>query len=609
MMVISGDFTNIIASNTQPKAENKRSAQSNQSSDTSFDDILHKNQGGRSATLKEGNRQPASVASDKSYSDKVYSDKAYSDKAYSDKFYADKVANDKASADKIANDKGATDKAVNDKVRLNEVTKQNASRTKDSVSGQPQKQQENTKTPVHHDQDSGDDQSSSTIHEILKHLDEQKTGSSKENGAASSNSKSDEKSDQSGLNGTVSKDRLHLSRDKNGKSDDGDGSQAENTGNSSSLDVNQLATVNHVVVNQNNYTKAAHPLGGDKTKGDMQQPEAIDAVVDSPENAVGQASKSAKDGKLTAVQTNSNKNGVQAETAQISGAEKDAKKAFGKIANDDKVADERAIKAAGEDNRGQSGLTLEDDNNASSRSEDGDAKVAAGRADHTMASRKQNGVRRTQNNVNQMSNNASQQANFDDAAEKAQASSTLNIGDRVATTDSRGGDQTQAGRIVGVEVTENRQVGDMRLLRIKLNPENLGMVEARLRKTSDGLHIEIHAERQETARLLAADHHALHKALEKSGFNDDGHLTIMIVDRSSQTVQQGQSSNSGQSPSQQDNSGQNFNGQRQFSGQQGQGGHNGSRQAFTEFPVTGTPLQEEGGREETTVRDPRHLVV
>ena len=604
MMVISGDFTNIIASNTQPKAENKRSAQSNQSSDTSFDDILHKDQGDRSATLKENDRQSAKVASDKSYSDK-----AYSDKAYSDKFYADKVANDKASADKIANDKGATDKATNDKVRLNEVTKQNASQTKDSVSGQPQKQQENTKTSVHHDQDSADDQSSSTIHDILKHLDEQKAGSSIEKDTAGSNSKSDEKSDQSGLNGTVSKDKLHLSKGKNGKSADGDGSQSENTGNSSSLDVNQLATVNHVVVNQNNYTKVAHSLGGDKSKGDMQQPEAIDAAVASSDGAVEQAAKNATDAQLAAVQTNSNKTQVQAETARISGAEKDAKNAFGKIANDDKTVGEPAAKAAGEDDRGQSGLALEDNDIPSVKSEDGDAKVATGRADHTVSGRKQNGDRRTQNNIFQASNNSSQQANFDNAAEKAQAGSTLNIGDRVATTDSRGGDQTQAGRIVGVEVTENRQVGDMRLLRIKLNPENLGMVEARLRKTSDGLHIEIHAERQETARLLAADHHALHKALEKSGFNDDGHLTIMIVDRSSQTVQQGQSSNSGQSPSQQDNSGQNFNGQRQFSGQQGQGGHNGSRQTFTEFPITGTPMQEEGGREETTVRDPRHLVV
>ena len=604
MMVISGDFTNIITSNTQPKAENKRSAQSNQSSDTSFDDILHKDQGDRSATLKEGDRQSAKVASDKSYSDK-----AYSDKAYSDKFYADKVANDKASADKIANDKGATDKATNDKVRLNEVTKQNASQTKDSVSGQPQKQQENTKTSVHNDQHSGDDQSSSTIHDILKHLDEQKAGSSIEKDTAGSNSKSDEKSDQSGLNGTVSKDKLHFSKDKNGKSDDGDGNQSENTGNSSSLDVSQLATVNHVVVNQNNYTKVGHSLGGDKSKGDMQQPEAIDAAVASSDGAVEQAAKNATDAQLAAVQTNSNETQVQAGTARISGAEKDAKKAFGKIANDDKTVDEPAAKAAGEDDRGQSGLALEDDTILSVRSEDGDDKVATGRADHTVSGRKQNGDRRTQNNIFQASNNSSQQANFDNAAEKAQAGSTLNIGDRVATTDSRGGDQTQAGRIVGVEVTENRQVGDMRLLRIKLNPENLGMVEARLRKTSDGLHIEIHAERQETARLLAADHHALHKALEKSGFNDDGHLTIMIVDRSSQTVQQGQSSNSGQSPSQQDNSGQNFNGQRQFSGQQGQGGHNGSRQTFTEFPITGTPMQEEGGREETTVRDPRHLVV
>jgi len=191
-----------------------------------------------------------------------------------------------------------------------------------------------------------------------------------------------------------------------------------------------------------------------------------------------------------------------------------------------------------------------------------------------------------------------------------QAGSQLNIGDKIATNTARAENQNVLGRIVDVEVTENKQVGDMRVLRIKLNPENLGMVEARLRKTTDGLQIEIHAERQETARLLAADNHALHKALEKSGVSDNGQLTIMIVDKSSQTVQQGQSANSGQSMSQ-DNSGQNFNGQRQSqsAGQQGQGGHNASRQTFSEFPFTDTPLQEEDVRVEITRRNPRHLVV
>ena len=608
MMVISGDFTNIIAANTQPKADNKKSAQSDQSSQASFDEILHKNEGDRSATLKDTDRQSAKVASDKSLSDKAYPDKSY----------ADKVNNDKVSTDKAANDELATDKnANNDKGRLNEVAKQNASQAKNSVSDKAQKQQENAKTSVQHEADDREDHSASAIHDILQQMDEQKAASSIEKNAAGLNLKNDEKRDQSGLNGIISKDKVHSSKGKNDKSDDVDGNSQENAENSHGSDIGQLATVDHIVVNQDNHTNDTNSLGGDKTTGDIDQAQTTDKTVVSSNNAVNPsdntvdpAVKNGTDFRLTAVEQNGNKNEVHADATQISGLEGRATEAFGKFKGDEKLAGKADLSTGNDDDRGQSEFTLENGGKTRNRRDDAVPEVADSRADRSVSGRKLNGERRTQNNINQTSVNGSQQVNFEDMAEKSQAGSTLNVGDRVATTNPKGVDQTQLGRITGVEVTENRQVGDLRVLRIKLNPENLGMVEARLRKTSDGLHIEIHAERQETARLLAADHHALHKALEKSGFNDDGRLTIMVVDRSSQTVQQGQSTNSGQSMSQQDNGGQNFNGQqRQFSGQQGQGGHNGSRQTFTEFPVTGTPLQEEGGREERTVRNPRRLVV
>ncbi|WP_297323713.1 flagellar hook-length control protein FliK, partial [uncultured Bartonella sp.] len=227
-------------------------------------------------------------------------------------------------------------------------------------------------------------------------------------------------------------------------------------------------------------------------------------------------------------------------------------------------------------------------------------------ADNSIGRNKSNNGRRVLDSASQSVSNSTSQANPDNASNKVKTS--FDVGSKVGTDPANSQRLDVLGRIADVEVLQNRSVGDMRVLRIKLNPENLGTVEAKLRKTNEGLNIELHAERQETARLLAADHHMLGKALEKSGFNDDGRLTIMVVDRSAQNIQQAHSSNSGQGMSQ-DNSGQNFNGQRQSNGQQSQGGHNGSGQAFTEFPFTGTPLQDDKTWEEGVYRNSGHLVV
>lgn len=226
--------------------------------------------------------------------------------------------------------------------------------------------------------------------------------------------------------------------------------------------------------------------------------------------------------------------------------------------------------------------------------------------ENTTERNKSNNGRRGVDAASQNVNNSTSQTNPDSAGNKIKVS--FDAGNKVGSEPVNSQRLDVLGRIADIEVTQSRSVGDMRVLRIKLNPENLGTVEARLRKTNEGLHIELHAERQETARLLAADHHMLGKALEKSGFNDDGRLTIMVIDRSTQSAQQTHSSNSGQGMSQ-DNSGQNFNGQRQSNGQQSQGGHNESRQAFTEFPFTGTPLQDDKTWEERIYRNPDHLVV
>lgn len=235
----------------------------------------------------------------------------------------------------------------------------------------------------------------------------------------------------------------------------------------------------------------------------------------------------------------------------------------------------------------------------------GNADASNDKAKSDVAGRKSDNGKRVQAAQNQNAN--STQFTLDNASNKLRTA-TSDIVNKLATGQVGSEKLDIMGRITDVEVIQSKPVGQIRLLRIKLNPESLGMVEARLRKTNEGLHIELHAERQETARLLAADHHMLGKALEKSGITDDGRLTIMVVDRSTQSVQQGQSSNSGQGASQ-ENNGQSFNGQRQSSGQHGQGGQHEASQTFTEFPFTGTPLRDDKVWEENTYRNPDHLVV
>ena len=228
-----------------------------------------------------------------------------------------------------------------------------------------------------------------------------------------------------------------------------------------------------------------------------------------------------------------------------------------------------------------------------------------GAGDKKISNEKMRGDKRS---LNAQSSPADYNTNrIDNIADKQTQIRNMATGDRLFMAEAK--QSNSSTRVISdIEIKQNKQIGDIHVLKIKLNPDELGSVEARLRKTNDGLHIELHAERQETARLLASDHQMLGKAIEKSGFHDDGQLTIIVVDKTIQTTQQGQSSAFSQNAGQ-NNSGQGFSEQRQFFGQQNQGGQNEAQRTFSEVSGVDLPDLEEPVGEKRLSRDPRRLVV
>lgn len=123
----------------------------------------------------------------------------------------------------------------------------------------------------------------------------------------------------------------------------------------------------------------------------------------------------------------------------------------------------------------------------------------------------------------------------DTAFGKTDIAKPLEIGDRIQLkADSAA--VSQQGRIEGLEVVQSKKSGDLRILHLKLLPENLGGVEARMRMTANGLHIELQAERAETARLLACDHRMLAQTLEKSGFQEHGRISVAVIERAAHNM-------------------------------------------------------------------------
>lgn len=108
--------------------------------------------------------------------------------------------------------------------------------------------------------------------------------------------------------------------------------------------------------------------------------------------------------------------------------------------------------------------------------------------------------------------------------------------------------------VTGIEVVFDRTTGAARTLVIQLQPVELGTVTARLRLTSEGMHIQIAAASTAMAEHLSNDREALGKALHRAGVTDDAsNVTISIIDRSQAGAgnpQAGQQNLNGQDPQQ-----------------------------------------------------------
>ncbi|TDQ29613.1 flagellar hook-length control protein FliK [Phyllobacterium brassicacearum] len=103
--------------------------------------------------------------------------------------------------------------------------------------------------------------------------------------------------------------------------------------------------------------------------------------------------------------------------------------------------------------------------------------------------------------------------------------------------------------VTGILVLSERTAGGTKTLMIQLQPIELGTVTARMRLTSEGMHIQLTAESREMAEHLASDHEALGKALQRAGVADDtSPVTIAVIDRSSapSIAQTGQQNLTGQ---------------------------------------------------------------
>ncbi|WP_208431786.1 flagellar hook-length control protein FliK [Bartonella schoenbuchensis] len=177
-------------------------------------------------------------------------------------------------------------------------------------------------------------------------------------------------------------------------------------------------------------------------------------------------------------------------------------------------------------------------------------------------------------------------ARLEVGVEKSQLLEDLEIGDKLTLEKEN---SALINKLSDVDITLNKKVGHVQLLRLKLTPAELGTIDAKLRMSAQGLHVELHIQRQETARLLAENQQMLVRILEKMPVNDDSRVLVSIIDKNAQTIQHGQSSQMDQGAGQND-SGQNFNGQRQAFGHKGQNEQNESKQFFKQFLLVDSSL-------------------
>lgn len=136
--------------------------------------------------------------------------------------------------------------------------------------------------------------------------------------------------------------------------------------------------------------------------------------------------------------------------------------------------------------------------------------------------------------------------------------------------------------VTGLVILSERTAGGAKTLVIQLQPIELGTVTARLRLTSDGMHIQLVAESREMAQQLASDHDALGKALQRAGVADDATtVTISVIDRSA-AASNGQASQQNPTGQEQQANGRAY-GQAQSSFQGAPDQHSSGQQPFGEF--------------------------
>ncbi|PYE87689.1 flagellar hook-length control protein FliK [Phyllobacterium leguminum] len=93
-----------------------------------------------------------------------------------------------------------------------------------------------------------------------------------------------------------------------------------------------------------------------------------------------------------------------------------------------------------------------------------------------------------------------------------------------------------AVHLAGVEIISERSNGVAKTLSIRLQPEELGTVTARLRLVPEGMQVELIADRRETAERLAADREMLGKALQSAGLSDNAVVAVTVTERVSSST-------------------------------------------------------------------------
>jgi len=111
------------------------------------------------------------------------------------------------------------------------------------------------------------------------------------------------------------------------------------------------------------------------------------------------------------------------------------------------------------------------------------------------------------------------------------------VGDKITLKTARADANSPVSPINGVEILQSKKTGALTFLHLKLDPMHLGQVEARIRTSREGLHIELRSERQNTARTLAQDQLLLTQILEKSGFDRQSQIHVHVTEHGEQMMQ------------------------------------------------------------------------